>query len=175
LRMRWRASELHRCEGCRGKQHEAKFCHDDLGLQENLGKKCRCAEPVGCCDQQPAIRPDCGGLQTQNSFISFMQRVARAPFISHSGGASNRNTYCPLRHVGRGNVIGAIGASRGNRQRRGGLECSLMHSLVHLHHQAVFKWRQRFRLLALIVGNREADMVDHRHLRTGCENSAAQQ
>jgi hypothetical protein len=32
LRMRWRASELHRCEGCRGKQREAKFGHDNLGF-----------------------------------------------------------------------------------------------------------------------------------------------
>jgi hypothetical protein len=39
LRMRWRASELHRCEGCRGKQHEAKFCHDDLSPGGNLGSE----------------------------------------------------------------------------------------------------------------------------------------
>ena len=30
LRLGWRARELHRREGGRGKQHEAKVCHDGL-------------------------------------------------------------------------------------------------------------------------------------------------
>lgn len=85
LRMRWRASELHRCEGCRGKQHEAKFGHDDLGLRENLGKKCRGAEPVGYRDQRPAIRPDCGGLPTRNAF-----------YFVHAMGCM-RPVHCPFR------------------------------------------------------------------------------
>jgi hypothetical protein len=30
---------LHRRKSCRGKQHETKFCHDDLNPRENSGSK----------------------------------------------------------------------------------------------------------------------------------------
>jgi hypothetical protein len=62
-RLGWHACELHRREGGRGKQHEAKVCHDGL-----VPRKVLYAEWFGVGDQQPAKRPECGGAKTQEAF-----------------------------------------------------------------------------------------------------------
>jgi hypothetical protein len=62
LRLGWHACELERREGGRGKQHKAKVCHGDL-----VPRKVLCAEGFGTVDQQPAVRPDCGGKKTQEA------------------------------------------------------------------------------------------------------------
>lgn len=67
LRMRGRACELHRSESGRGKQHEAKFCHDDVDPGRKVLKR---------GDQRTAIRPDCGGVQTLIR-IYFVRQKAR--------------------------------------------------------------------------------------------------
>jgi hypothetical protein len=65
LRMRWRASKLHRRQSGGGKQQQTKFCHDGLGPPEKfstkvLGNKV-CQQDYS--DQQTSVGPDCGGLQ----------------------------------------------------------------------------------------------------------------
>jgi hypothetical protein len=65
LRVRWGRGKLHRGKSRRGKQHETKFCHDDLGSRKIL------ARSVVLCRRRLAlginrwIRPDCGGFETQ--------------------------------------------------------------------------------------------------------------
>src|SRR5262249_33149460 len=65
LRLTWHACELHRREGGRGKQHEAKICHDGLVSRKGLW-----AQRAGTGDQQPAKGPDCGATET-NVFFYF--------------------------------------------------------------------------------------------------------
>jgi hypothetical protein len=54
---------MHRREGGRGKQREAKVCHDGSRSPEGSG-----AERSGVGDQQPAKRPECGDTKTQEGF-----------------------------------------------------------------------------------------------------------
>jgi hypothetical protein len=39
LRVRWRGCKLHRGKSRRGKQHETKFCHEDLGSRKIIGNE----------------------------------------------------------------------------------------------------------------------------------------
>jgi hypothetical protein len=76
--MRWRAGELHRGKGCRGKQHEAKFCHDDLGPRGKpwQDEKSRSAEPVGVTINGQPLGRIVAGYKRKALFISFVQGVA---------------------------------------------------------------------------------------------------
>ena len=69
LRMRCGGCELHCRQSGRGEQHETKVCHDDLGSPEKSlqRKKLNCRRFGN--DQQPTIRPDCGGLINAHSFL----------------------------------------------------------------------------------------------------------
>jgi hypothetical protein len=76
--MRLRTRELHRGEGGRGKQHEAKFCHDDLGPWGKpwQDKKSRSAEPVGVTINGQPLGRIVAGYKRKTLFISFTQWVA---------------------------------------------------------------------------------------------------
>jgi hypothetical protein len=60
LGVRWSGRKLHRRKSRSGKQHETKFCHDDLGPRKCL------ATTRG--DQRITVRPHCGGLQKRICF-----------------------------------------------------------------------------------------------------------
>jgi hypothetical protein len=72
---------VHRGKGCRGKQHEAKFGHDDLGPRGKPGKikKGRSAEPVGVTINGQPLGRIVAAYKRKALFISFMQWVAYAP------------------------------------------------------------------------------------------------
>jgi len=71
LRMRCEGCELRHGQSRRGKQHDAKFCHDVLDPRKNLAA--RLAGKSGFrrtfrrVDQRLIVRPDCGGLQNANA------------------------------------------------------------------------------------------------------------
>lgn len=75
LRMRGRACKLHRSESGRGKQHEAKFCHDVVDPERKEGSR--------SSNQRTAIRPDCGSVQ----------RLIRIYFVRHKA----RKRHCSWR------------------------------------------------------------------------------
>jgi hypothetical protein len=74
-------SEVQRCKGCRGKQHEAKFCHDDLdpGGKPWQEDKSRSAEPFGVTINSQPLGRIVAGDKRKTLFISIMQWVACAP------------------------------------------------------------------------------------------------
>jgi hypothetical protein len=120
LRIRRRVSEVQRCKGCRGKQHEAKFCHDDLGpwgkpWQER--KQSRCAEPVGATINSQPLGRIVAGYKRKTLFISRMQGVACAVRSLRIQTRASKFIWFPG-VIGRESVIGATGRGSRTEQRR---------------------------------------------------------
>ena len=79
LRMRCGDCKLRRRQSGRGKQHEAKVCHDDLVPGKVLAADEEIQQPNGSVvDQRLIIRPDCGGRENESAFISSSNGLRRA-------------------------------------------------------------------------------------------------
>ncbi len=72
LGLRWRKSEWHRRKSCRGKQHETKVGHDDLGPRKNnwRQREVLSGQTSSSGNQRISVRPDCGSLPGGRVFIS---------------------------------------------------------------------------------------------------------
>jgi hypothetical protein len=124
LRVRWRGDQLRRRKSGRGKQQQAKVCHDGLDPRKILGRKAwQASLATRRGDQRIDVRPDCGGTQRRTCiYFSMRKAPIRSCSLRIQGMLSNRHfTLSPQRirctriQIGPGTywTVHSVGRGRG--------------------------------------------------------------